>query len=97
MEGGDGAESSSRADVTNGSALLTFLQVLLDRLLVVHGQPWVDPLAARARCVQCGGCLQSVARRSLDTAPAKVSEVHARGLLCRHPSARVRPNLLIEL
>ena len=76
MEGGDGAESGSRADVTNGSALLTLLQVLLDRLLVVHGQSWVDP-CTHTRRVQRRIGLQSVARRSLDTASTEVGEVHA--------------------
>ena len=38
MEGRDGAESLPRANIANGSALLALLQVIPNRLLIVHGQ-----------------------------------------------------------
>ena len=78
MEGRDGAESLPRANVANGSALLALLQVIPDRLLIVHGQARVYvPSVAHRGCVQGRVGLQCVTGRSLDAASSKIGEVHA--------------------
>ena len=78
MEGRDGAESLPWANVANGSTLLALLQVIPDRLLIVHGQPRVHmPTVAHRGRVQSCVSLQCVTGRSLDASSSKIGEVHA--------------------
>jgi len=94
VEGRDSAEALSRANVADGSALATLLQVVFDRLLVIHSQARVHTRHAR---VECKVRLQSVPRSSLHASTAQVRKVHARALLRRHPCTRVRTNLILHV